>query len=267
MDPVRRRHPPLPRRRAGDGRAAGRDGGDRAADRSRAVDPRAGDTTDAQRDDDPRAMAAGCWSPIGGSVPLWSAAVPTRSVLTRAARAHPPADLAVEQLGRRDRLIAAMAVSIERNGYRETTVADVVRLARTSRRSFYEHFEDRDACFLALFDATNDAMMRRDRRERRPCRRSLDEQVDAAVDAYIVSVTEQPTLFASLVRELPGLGAGGAQRSAAAVERFAHDVDRAGRRGRAGTAGRGPAAVDDGHGDHHRRRSARAAGGLGPGRT
>ena len=44
-------------------------------------------------------------------------------------------------------------------GYRDTTVADVVRLARTSRRNFYEHFVDRDACFLALFDATNDAMM------------------------------------------------------------------------------------------------------------
>ena len=35
---------------------------------------------------------------------------------------------------RRDRLIDAMAASIEEKGYRDTTVADVVRLARTSRR-------------------------------------------------------------------------------------------------------------------------------------
>src|SRR5690348_16174648 len=61
--------------------------------------------------------------------------------------------------GHRERLIAAMAASIVEKGYRDTTVADVVRLARTSRRSFYEHFEDRDACFLALFDTTNDVMM------------------------------------------------------------------------------------------------------------
>ena len=60
-----------------------------------------------------------------------------------------------------------MAASIRESGYRETTVADVVRIARTSRRTFYEHFDDRPACFLALFDAVNDEMM---------------EQIAAAVD-------------------------------------------------------------------------------------
>ena len=64
-----------------------------------------------------------------------------------------------EQAGHRERLIDAMAESIQEKGYRETTVADVVRIARTSRRTFYEQFEDREACFLALFDATNDQMM------------------------------------------------------------------------------------------------------------
>jgi len=46
-------------------------------------------------------------------------------------------------------------------------------------------------------------------------------------------VTEQPTLFASFVQELPGLGQAGAQRSGAALERFARTlvalVDAAGR--------------------------------------
>jgi AcrR family transcriptional regulator len=133
---------------------------------------------------------------------------------------------------RRERLIDAMATSIEEKGYRDTTVADVVRLARTSRRSFYEHFEDRDACFLALFDATNDAMMQRVAENVDPAA-PLDAQVDAAVDGYISSVTEQPTLFASFVRELPGLGQAGAQRSGATLERFARTlvalVDAAGR--------------------------------------
>jgi AcrR family transcriptional regulator len=124
---------------------------------------------------------------------------------------------------RRERLIDAMAASIEEKGYRDTTVADVVRLARTSRRSFYEHFEDRDACFLALFDATNDAMMGRVAENVDPAD-SLDQQVDAAVDGYISSVTEQPTLFASFVRELPGLGQAGAQRSGATLERFARTL-------------------------------------------
>jgi AcrR family transcriptional regulator len=142
--------------------------------------------------------------------------------MSAAARSVPEADDA-GQPGHRDRLIAAMAEAIEDQGYRETTVADVVRLARTSRRSFYEHFEDRDACFLALFDATNDAMMRRVAGSV-DLNATLDQQVDAAVAAYIDSVTEHPALFASFVRELPGLGGNGAQRSAAAVERFARTL-------------------------------------------
>ncbi len=125
-----------------------------------------------------------------------------------------------EPVGHRERLIAGMATAIEQRGYRDTTVADVVRIARTSRRNFYEHFEDRDACFLALFDATNDAMMRGIAAAVRPDR-PLDEQVDAAVDAYIANVIRQPALYASFVRELPGLGQAGADRGLATIERFA----------------------------------------------
>ena len=128
--------------------------------------------------------------------------------------------LAAEPAGHRERLIAAMAASIEEKGYRDTTVADVVRIARTSRRNFYEHFEDRDACFLALFDATNEAMMREIADAVQPDR-PLDEQVDRAVDAYIHNVAASPALYASFVRELPGLGQTGADRGLATLERFA----------------------------------------------
>ncbi len=120
----------------------------------------------------------------------------------------------------RQRLIAAMAASIRVQGYRETTVADVVRVARTSRRTFYEHFDDRDSCFLALFDATNDAMMDEIAAAVDP-NRPLEEQVDQALDAYIANVSAQPALYHSFVRELPGLGQAGADRQLAVIERFA----------------------------------------------
>ena len=139
---------------------------------------------------------------------------------TQGAHARELEGAAGEPVGHRARLIAAMATAIEQQGYRDTTVADVVRIARTSRRNFYEHFEDRDACFLALFDATNDAMMREISAAVHPDR-PLEEQVDAAVDAYIENVTQQPALYASFVRELPGLGQAGADRGLATIERFA----------------------------------------------
>jgi AcrR family transcriptional regulator len=122
--------------------------------------------------------------------------------------------------GHRDRLIAALAVSVREKGYRDTTVADIVRLARTSRRNFYEHFEDRDGCFLALFDATNQAMLE-EIAAAVDAELTLDEQVDRAVDAYIANVTAQPALYASFMRELPALGEVGAKRGQATLERFA----------------------------------------------
>lgn len=133
--------------------------------------------------------------------------------------AGPPAT-ASEPQGHRDRLIAAMAESIADKGYRDTTVADVVRLARTSRRNFYEHFVDRDACFLALFATTNESVMHEIAAAVDPSL-TLDEQVDAAVETYIASVLERPALYHSFVRELPGLGQSGADRAQAALEAFA----------------------------------------------
>ena len=139
---------------------------------------------------------------------------------------------APERTDHHQRLIAAMAASIDEKGYRETTVADVVRIARTSRRTFYEHFDDRDACFLALFDATNNAMMEQIAAAVRPDQ-PLDAQVDRALEAYIDSVTAQPALYQSFVRELPGLGQAGSERQLAVIERFAQllvDLVESGRR-------------------------------------
>jgi AcrR family transcriptional regulator len=145
-----------------------------------------------------------------------------------------------EPAGHRQRLIAAMAASIEEKGYRDTTVADVVRIARTSRRNFYEHFADRDACFLSLFDATNGAMMQQIAGAVHPDQ-PLAQQVDSAVDAYIDNVAAQPALYSSFVRELPGLGQAGSERAQATLERFAEMlvglVD-SGRRAQPGMAAR-----------------------------
>ena len=128
--------------------------------------------------------------------------------------------VASTQSGHRERLIAAMASSIEAKGYRDTTVAVVVAIARTSRRNFYEHFEDRAACFLALFEETNDAMMEQIAAAVAPDK-PWEEQVERALDAYLGNVTAKPALYQSFVRELPGLGQAGAERGLAVVERFA----------------------------------------------
>jgi len=55
----------------------------------------------------------------------------------------------------RQRLLVAMAEVITQKGYAATTVADVVAAARVSRRTFYEHFADKQACFLQCYHETS----------------------------------------------------------------------------------------------------------------
>jgi len=45
-----------------------------------------------------------------------------------------------------------MAAAVAEKGYGPVAVADIVQRANVSRRTFYEHFPDKQACFLATFD-------------------------------------------------------------------------------------------------------------------
>ncbi|MEE3852801.1 TetR/AcrR family transcriptional regulator [Gordonia sp. LSe1-13] len=105
----------------------------------------------------------------------------------------------------RGRLLEAMATCVMERGYRDTTVADVVRVARTSRRSFYQEFDDKQACFVELLRSTNDAMIA-----------AISENVDPdadwtvqirqAVEAYVEVTEQNPEIAWSWIRELPALG-------------------------------------------------------------
>jgi AcrR family transcriptional regulator len=52
----------------------------------------------------------------------------------------------------RERLIMAMLKAASELGYRETNVQDVIDRAGVSRPTFYEHFANKEDCFLAAFD-------------------------------------------------------------------------------------------------------------------
>jgi AcrR family transcriptional regulator len=56
----------------------------------------------------------------------------------------------------RERLLAAIAQEVADKGYRATTITDVVKLASVSTRDFYEHFDGKEKCFLAAFEAVRD---------------------------------------------------------------------------------------------------------------
>lgn len=53
----------------------------------------------------------------------------------------------------RSRLLTGMVDAIAELGYADIAIADVVRHARVSKRTFYEHFSSKEDCLLALYEA------------------------------------------------------------------------------------------------------------------
>src|SRR6266516_845090 len=58
----------------------------------------------------------------------------------------------------RGRMLEAMAQAVGEKGYVRTTVADVLSRAGVSRETFYEHFADKEVCFLAAYELAVEAM-------------------------------------------------------------------------------------------------------------
>lgn len=105
----------------------------------------------------------------------------------------------------RRRLLDGLAASIEERGYRDTTVADVVRHARTSKRTFYDHFSTKEECFFELLTANNEDLVNTLRDAIDPSA-PWQEQVRRAVTAYVQTIEATPAITLSWIRELPALG-------------------------------------------------------------
>lgn len=106
----------------------------------------------------------------------------------------------------RGRLLDGLASSIAERGYRDTTVADIVRCAHTSKRTFYARFDTKEECFVELLRANNDALIARVSAAVDP-EADWDVQIRQAVGAYVDHIRARPAITLSWIRELPALGA------------------------------------------------------------
>lgn len=61
----------------------------------------------------------------------------------------------------RERLIAGLARAVAEHGYSNTTIAHITRQATVSRRTFYEHFESKDECFVVAYETVMNELKER----------------------------------------------------------------------------------------------------------
>jgi AcrR family transcriptional regulator len=116
-----------------------------------------------------------------------------------------PASAAVDPY--RQRLLDGLAAAIDERGYRASTVADIVRHARTSKRTFYDQFSGKEQCFHELLHASTELLGERISAAVDP---NVDwqNQIRQAVEAYVEHIESTPGLTLAWIRELPALDAG-----------------------------------------------------------
>jgi AcrR family transcriptional regulator len=121
---------------------------------------------------------------------------------------HGPHSLSDEQVARSQRVrsYAAMIEAIRRHGYPRTTVAETIKLANISRRSFYECFASKEECFLALCCVV---ITRYSRQIGRACQASdggIEDSLTAGLAAIAAELRADPALGNVLIVEAPAAG-------------------------------------------------------------
>jgi AcrR family transcriptional regulator len=121
----------------------------------------------------------------------------------------------------RRRLMEGMAAAVAERGYAETTIADIVRHARVSRRTFYEHFAGREACLLALYAAASERVIRAIAAAVESSGGDRETQIARATEAYLARMQAHPVLTRTLILEILAAGPAGLQVRREINQRYA----------------------------------------------
>jgi AcrR family transcriptional regulator len=124
----------------------------------------------------------------------------------------------IEQ-NQRERIITALVDTVAERGYNATTVAHITKAASVSRRTFYEHFADKEACFLAAYEMVADHI----RSSMRAAAESFGEwpqQVRAALATMLRFLAAEPELARLCMVEPVAAGGEIAARYRATMQDF-----------------------------------------------
>jgi AcrR family transcriptional regulator len=108
----------------------------------------------------------------------------------------------------RERLLRAMAEVVSEDGYEATTIPQVIARARVSTNTFYAHFEDKTACFIALCEQLGEqlfehlASLEGDPEDPADALAALNR----GIEAYVRWWPDRPAVARAYFIELPAAG-------------------------------------------------------------
>jgi len=124
----------------------------------------------------------------------------------------------------RDRILAAVADVTSAASYAEMTVADIIACAGVSRRTFYEHFQNKESAYLAAYEEASGRLLE-GVRWAYSSQEQFAERVRAAVEMFVVLVSADPGFSRMCLVEVMGAGAEALRRRDAAMAQFAAMLD------------------------------------------
>lgn len=121
----------------------------------------------------------------------------------------------------RTRLLLAVVEVVAERGYASATVGDVLGRAHISRQTFYEHFTNKEDCFLAAFDQAADLLIGRIEAALGPAGDPVLVRLDRVFDSWLRGLAATPELARALLVDVYSAGREAVARRLAVQERFA----------------------------------------------
>jgi AcrR family transcriptional regulator len=125
----------------------------------------------------------------------------------------------------RGRLFEAAAAVFGRVGYADATAEAIAREAGMSKATFYEHFDNKEDCIIALFDAAAESLLRAMREAGAAHEGEHLDRVRATVRSFLDVIAAYPDESRTLLVEIIGAGPRALERRDRVLADFASYID------------------------------------------
>jgi AcrR family transcriptional regulator len=118
-----------------------------------------------------------------------------------------------------------MAGLLAEKSYAGVTIADIARAAHVSKRTFYENFPDKNACFVACYEALSGVVLdaiATAMSQKLP----WAKRMSAATKAYLATLESQPALTRTMMMDIYAAGPEALRVRRVVQRRFADNLRR-----------------------------------------